>query len=158
MTILTAHSAAAVERAVRSRSAVHRPVIRPSNTRLAIRRAALSVGLALAIAPLPGIGHDTARATPVDTPVCRAHLEKVETTLTSAQARLEAAAATGLKAECAAMHGQVRAMLEVRNIYRRCTTGLERDNTVSMVDTSIEQTAELIAARCTSRSADARLD
>ena len=142
MTTLTAFSAAIVERFARSRSA--------------IRRAALSVGLALAIAPLPGVGHDAAHAASVDTPVCQAHLEKVEMTLTNAQARLEAAAATGLQAECAAMHGQVRAMLEVRNIYRRCITGTERDDTVSMVEASIDQTAERITARCTPRSADAR--
>ncbi len=79
-------------------------------------------------------------------------------TLSDAQARLEASVATGLEAECTAMHGQVRAMLEVRNIYRRCVTGPERSDSVSMVETSIDQTADRITARCTSHSVDARLN
>jgi hypothetical protein len=150
MTTLTVHTPAATafRRIVRSRS------IR----RHALRRAVLSVGLALAIAPLPGIGRDTVRAAPVDTPVCRAHLQKIETTLSSTQARLEAVFEDGLETECAAMHDQVRAMLEVRNIYRRCISGPERINTVSAVENSIEQASERISARCTPRSADARLN
>ncbi len=121
----------------------------------ALRRAALSVLLALMIAPLPGVGRDGARAEPVDTPVCRVHLQKVEATLSGARQRFDSAADQGLEAECAAMHGQVRAMLEVRNIYRRCIDGPELGETVALMDTSIGETIDRIAARCTPRSAEA---
>ncbi len=120
-----------------------------------VRRAALSVGLALALSSLPGMGGSFARATPVETPVCRVHLEKVDVTLVQAQERLETAVAEGLKAECAAMHGQVRALLEVRNIYRRCFEEPQRAETVDRMNISIEETTDRISARCTPRSADA---
>lgn len=120
-----------------------------------LRRAALSLALALVIAPLPGVGRDAAKAAKVDTPVCRVHLQKIDTTLGHARQRLEGAIQKGLAAECAAMHGQVRAMLEVRNIYRRCIDGQERYETVAEMDTSIEETANRIDARCAPRSVEA---
>ena len=120
-----------------------------------VRRAALSVGLALALSSLPGMGASFARATPVETPVCRVHLDKADATLVRAQERLETAIAEGLQAECAAMHGQVRALLEVRNIYRRCFEEPQRAETVDRMNMSIEETADRITARCTPRSADA---
>ncbi|WP_436638380.1 hypothetical protein [Microbaculum sp. FT89] len=124
-------------------------------SRADLRGAVLSLALALVIVPLPGVGRDTAKAAKVETPVCRVHLEKVDATLSRAQQQFEVALDTGLEAECAAMHGQVRALLEVRNIYRRCVDGPERHETVAELDTSIEQTANRIDARCAPRSAEA---
>jgi hypothetical protein len=120
-----------------------------------VRRAALSIGLALALSSLPGMGGNFARATPLETPVCRVHLQKADVTLVRAQERLETAIAEGLKAECAAMHGQVRALLEVRNIYRRCFDDPQRSETVDRMNISIEETTDRISARCSPRSADA---
>lgn len=102
------------------------------------RRAALSLALALAIAPLPGIS----RAGWVATPVCEAHLAKA--------ARAFAALAgqdTG-PAECAALHGQVRAMLEIRNIYVRCTTGPMRAERVGQAQASLDQVTARLDSVC----------
>jgi hypothetical protein len=123
-----------------------------------VRQAAVTILLAAAIAVLPGMGLRSVRAETVDTPVCRVHLDKVETTLTRAQSEFESSLAQGLEAECGAMHGQVRAMLAVRNIYRRCMEGPERNEIVALMDSSIGQTTDRIAARCAKRSADARID
>lgn|GEM_PF-2083006 len=123
-----------------------------------LRHAILTLIVALGLALLPGIGRLPAQAATVGTPVCQAHLNKVEVILDRAQARLEASLKKGLDEECAAMHGQVRAMLEVRNIYRRCISGMDRTDTVSAIEDTIDLTAERIAARCTPRSAETRLD
>lgn len=121
-------------------------------------RTFLSIALAAAISALPGIGRSDVKADTVDTPVCRTHLENIDVILSRARADFESATATGLEAECASMHGQVRAMLAVRNVYRRCMTGDQRAGTVAMMDDSIEQTTGNLSARCARRSADARAD
>lgn len=102
------------------------------------RRAGLSLALALAIAPLPGVS----RAGLVSTPVCEAHLAKADRAVATL-IRTDAG-----DAECAALHGQVRTMLEVRNIYVRCMTGPVRAERVSQAQASLEQATARLDAVC----------
>lgn len=102
------------------------------------RRAGLSLALALAIAPLPGVS----RAGLVSTPVCEAHLAKADRAVATL-IRHDAG-----DAECAALHGQVRTMLEVRNIYVRCMTGPVRAERVSQAQASLEQATARLDAVC----------
>ncbi|TCT13652.1 hypothetical protein EDC22_101522 [Tepidamorphus gemmatus] len=102
------------------------------------RRAALVLAVALVIAPLPGISRAGWRATPV----CEAHLAKADRAF---------AALAGQDAgllDCAALHGQVRAMLEIRNIYMRCTTGPMRTERVGQADASLDQATARLDSVC----------
>jgi len=107
-----------------------------------MRRFAATLCLTLALAALPGLS----RAGYLDTPVCRAHLDKIEIQLSQTATTLERAGN-----ECTAMHGHVRVMLAARNVYSRCATGDERLHQVGLMDGSIHEVADRISATCASQ-------
>lgn len=107
-----------------------------------VREIGVTLCLALTLAALPGLS----RAGFVDSPVCRAHLDKIEVQLSRATSTLAQS-----DDECAAMHGRVRTLLAARNVYKRCATGDERIIQVGLMEGSIDQFADRITTNCTSQ-------
>jgi hypothetical protein len=114
-----------------------------------LREIAVTVCLALALAALPGLS----KAGYVDSPVCRAHLDKIEGKLSTVSMTFDDPAeadATADATDCVAMHGQVRAMLAARNFYKRCATGNERVEQLDLTQGTLEVVTARISANCTS--------
>lgn len=120
--------------------------IRDRVSRFGVLKPGITLALALALAALPGLSH----AESIDTPVCRAHLDKIDVQLTRTLVTLDETNGQGGKSECAAMHGHIRVMLAARNVYRRCTTGSQRLEYVGQMDGSIDDVANRISINCIS--------
>lgn len=115
--------------------------------RLPVRELAATLCLAATLAAMPGIGS----AGFVDSAVCRAHLQKIETQLTQSGAALTGQRELARDASCDALYGQIRVMLAARNVYNRCATGAERTERVGRVNGHIDIFAERVSLTCNSR-------
>ena len=108
------------------------------------REIAVTLALAITLSTLPGVS----RAGFVETPVCQAHLDKIEVKLSGSPTNVFERAD---ELDCATLHGHVRVMLAARNVYRRCATGQERAQQVGVIESSIDTATNRISESCLSR-------
>ncbi|MEJ8572181.1 hypothetical protein [Microbaculum marinum] len=111
-----------------------------------LREFSATVSLAVALAAMPGL----TMAGYIESPVCQAHLDKIEGKLSNVSMTFENGLDEAGSADCEAMHGQVRFMLAARNFYKRCATGTERVQRIDFTEGSISQITDRISQDCSS--------